>query len=76
MFFSQIFINTNGIACGGDVDMSVPHIHDEHAILIHVKNAKHSELKQIDIYQIFDGKLEHEHNHHETADHKEEGKTE
>jgi len=62
----------NVIACGGDVDLSVPHIHNEHEMLIHVKNTKHSELKQIDIYQIFASKLEN--NHHEAANHDDESK--
>ncbi|WP_285164508.1 hypothetical protein [Shewanella goraebulensis] len=67
-------------ACGGDVDMTVPHIHDENGFMIAIKQANNQPLKHIDINQIFAGELanhdshdshqhhdhnlHHEHNHH------------
>ncbi|MBM7038055.1 hypothetical protein [Vibrio ulleungensis] len=44
-------------ACGDGVDMSVPHIHDERAMLITLENAKHDPLRNIDINDVFAGQL-------------------
>ncbi|QFI38034.1 hypothetical protein FR932_09315 [Moritella marina ATCC 15381] len=62
MFFSCNLVAFNAFACGGDVDMTVPHIHDENGLLIAIEKANSSPsnqhaLKQIDIYQIFSGEL-------------------
>ncbi|MDX2319951.1 MAG: hypothetical protein QNK26_05065 [Moritella sp.] len=62
MFFSCNLVAFNAFACGGDIDMSVPHIHDENGLLIAIENANSSQLNQpalkdIDIYQIFSGEL-------------------
>ena len=67
---SLLAVSFNTFACGGDVHMSIPHIHDEEELLISSKNAPESELKHIDIYQIFAGQLDT--HHHETATHEEE----
>ncbi|WP_144210580.1 hypothetical protein [Shewanella donghaensis] len=72
---SLIAFSSTTLACGGDVHMSIPHIHDEADMLNSVKNAHHSklmqtELKQIDIHQIFAGKLEK--HHHEVVSHEKE----
>lgn len=72
IMLSMIAFSSNTLACGGDVPMSIPHIHDEEEMLNSVKYAQQNELKQtklkqIDIYQIFSGKLEK--HHHEVADH-------
>lgn len=62
VFLSGSLMSFNALACGGDVDMTVPHIHDENSLLIAIENAngdssnQHA-LKEIDIYQIFSGEL-------------------
>lgn len=58
MTISLLIFSSNAIACGAHVDFSIPHVHNEQELLDSIKNVKHSELKQIDIYQILEGKLE------------------
>lgn len=67
---SMIVLSFNALACGGDVSMSVPHIHDEQELLASINNTSGGELKEMDIYQIFAGELALEHKHHEAVDHK------
>ncbi len=55
-------------ACGGDVDMSVPHIHDENGFMIAIKQADNQPLKHIDINQIFAGELAN-HDSHDSHQH-------
>ncbi|OCH15643.1 hypothetical protein [Aliivibrio sp. 1S128] len=50
-------LSFNVIACGGDVDMTVPHIHDENGMLVAIEQTKNNSLKHINIYQIFAGEL-------------------
>ena len=61
-------VSFNAIACGGDVDMTVPHIHDENGMFIAIEDAKSKKdvpLKQLNIYQVFAGELAlHESSHH------------
>ncbi|MEW6996957.1 hypothetical protein AADZ86_04525 [Colwelliaceae bacterium BS250] len=58
MTISLLIFSSNAIACGAHVDFSIPHVHNEQELLDSIKNIKHSELKQIDIYQVLEGKLE------------------
>ena len=67
---SMMVFSFNALACGGDVSMSVPHIHNEQELLVSINNASGGELKEIDIYQIFAGELALEPKHHEAAEHK------
>ena len=48
-----LILSSNAFACSGDVQMSIPHIHNEEQMLISVRDSKQDELKRIDIYQIF-----------------------
>jgi hypothetical protein len=62
VFLSGSLTSFNALACGADVDMTVPHIHDENGLLIAIENAngdssnQHT-LKEVDIYQLFSGEL-------------------
>ncbi|MGF1763914.1 hypothetical protein [Aliivibrio kagoshimensis] len=69
--FSMIAFSSLSLACSGDVHMSIPHIHDEDEMINSVSRNQHSELKKIDIHQIFAGKMEA--HHHETTVQEEEG---
>ena len=71
---SMIAFSSNTLACGGDVHMSIPHIHDEADMLNSVKHSelKQTALKRIDIHQIFAGKLEKHHHNHEVVSHEKE----
>jgi hypothetical protein len=60
MSILPIVFSCNVIACSGGVDMTVPHIHDVDDFLVSVEKAKNNKLKEIDIYQVFAGKLEKE----------------
>lgn len=55
-------LSFSAFACGGDIDMTVPHIHDESGIFIAIETAERNALENavlqdIDIYQVFAGEL-------------------
>ena len=52
----------SSVACSGGISMSVPHIHDENGLLVSIENAKGGELKQLNIYQLFEDKPVGGHN--------------
>ena len=49
--------SSNSMACGDSVDFSVPHIHDEQALITAIENTQHSKLKQLDMQQVYAGEL-------------------
>ncbi|WP_199711873.1 hypothetical protein [Alginatibacterium sediminis] len=57
------------MACGGDVSMSIPHIHNEDELIDVSKGSSKQSLKQIDIYQIFAGELEQPEHAHSSDKH-------
>lgn len=54
---SVFAFSSSVLACGNHVNMSTPHI-GELELLNSMQHSQDSELKTIDIYQIFSGELE------------------
>ena len=57
VMLSMLAFSTGALACGNHVNMSSPHI-GELELLESMQHSQDSELKTIDIYQIFSGELQ------------------
>ncbi|WOT06550.1 hypothetical protein [Shewanella youngdeokensis] len=69
-FICMVFVSSSAWSCGGDVDLSIPHIHDDEAFMDAAKQSKHAAPKTISIADIFGGQLSQEHKAGHGAEHK------